>query len=124
MAKRRVASNSLKALEVEWRKYNKDMRQRHMHSSQFNSLDEYINYKHGRVKQTKSRFKEYVPSDIFVTDRNEAPSKPDTVGVAGKKTTNRYTGSLVKGIATMHKSNAVPVITQEHAEAIAKMRRN
>jgi hypothetical protein len=35
----------------------------------------------------------------------------------------RYTGNLVVGIATMHKSNAVPVISKEHAEDISKMRR-
>mgnify|MGYP003111260858 CR=1 FL=1 len=32
-----------------------------------------------------------------------------------------YTGTLVKGIATMHKSNAVPVISQKEAEEISKM---
>jgi hypothetical protein len=36
----------------------------------------------------------------------------------------KYTGTLVKGIATMHKSNAVPVISQEEATDIANMRRN
>lgn len=35
-----------------------------------------------------------------------------------------YTGTLVTGIATMHKSNAVPVINQEQATEIANMRRN
>ena len=34
-----------------------------------------------------------------------------------------YTGTLIKGIATMHKSNAVPVINQEQATDIANMRR-
>lgn len=34
-----------------------------------------------------------------------------------------YTGTLVKGIATMHKSNAVPIIDQEQATDIANMRR-
>ena len=34
-----------------------------------------------------------------------------------------YTGTMVKGIATMHKSNAVPVIDQKQAEEIARMRR-
>ena len=34
-----------------------------------------------------------------------------------------YTGTLIKGIATMHKSNAVPVIDQEQATDIANMRR-
>lgn len=35
----------------------------------------------------------------------------------------KYTGTLVKGIATMHKSNAVPVIDQEQATEISSMRR-
>ena len=35
-----------------------------------------------------------------------------------------YTGTKVKGIATMHKSNAVPVFTDEQAIDIARMRRN
>jgi hypothetical protein len=34
-----------------------------------------------------------------------------------------YTGTMVKGIATMHKSNAVPVFSNEEAVDIAKMRR-
>ena len=34
-----------------------------------------------------------------------------------------YTGSLVKGIATMHKSNAVPVIDEEQMKDISRMRR-
>lgn len=35
----------------------------------------------------------------------------------------KYTGSLVKGIATMHKSNAVPVIDEEQMKDISRMRR-
>ncbi len=34
-----------------------------------------------------------------------------------------YTGTMVKGIATMHKSNAVPVFSNEDAVEISKMRR-
>lgn len=34
-----------------------------------------------------------------------------------------YTGTKVKGIATMHKSNAVPIFTDEEAVEISKMRR-
>jgi|TARA_B100001094_G_C17956261_1_gene683126 hypothetical protein len=45
-------------------------------------------------------------------------------GDCTKKETMKYTGTLVKGIATMHKSNAVPVISQEEATDIANMRRN
>jgi hypothetical protein len=34
-----------------------------------------------------------------------------------------YTGTLVKGIGTMHKSNAVPVINEEEMKDLARMRR-
>ena len=36
----------------------------------------------------------------------------------------QYTGTLIKGIATMHKSNAVPVLNDEEAKDLATMRRN
>lgn len=45
-------------------------------------------------------------------------------GDCTKQEPMKYTGTLVKGIATMHKSNAVPVISQEEATDIANMRRN
>jgi hypothetical protein len=35
----------------------------------------------------------------------------------------KYTGTLVTGIATMHKSNAVPIINDQEAKDIAAMRR-
>ena len=36
---------------------------------------------------------------------------------------NEYTGTKIKGIGTMHKSNAVPVFSDEEAIDISKMRR-
>lgn len=40
-----------------------------------------------------------------------------------KKFGNSYTGNKIKGIGTMHKSNAVPVFTDNEAKEIASMRR-
>jgi hypothetical protein len=67
-------------------------------------------------------------SNAMVTYRRDAgvtyeSVDSDTINTAPveKKT---YTGTLVKGIATMHKSNAVPIIDQEQATDIANMRRN
>ena len=54
----------------------------------------------------------YVSADI---------GSPSVCAAPEKKT---YTGTLVKGIATMHKSNAVPIIDQEQATDIANMRRS
>ena len=47
----------------------------------------------------------------------------DTGGNAVLKPSPVYTGTMVKGIATMHKSNAVPVFSDEEAIDISKMRR-
>jgi hypothetical protein len=47
----------------------------------------------------------------------------DTGGVATLAAPKVYTGTKVKGIATMHKSNAVPVFSDDEAVEISKMRR-
>ena len=68
-------------------------------------------------------------SDAMVTYRRDAgvtyQSADDSDGIntapVEKKT---YTGTLIKGISTLHKSNAVPIISQEEAIDIANMRRN
>ena len=41
----------------------------------------------------------------------------------GKTFQNLYTGDKIKGIGTMHKSNAVPIFSDEEAVDIAHMRR-
>jgi hypothetical protein len=47
----------------------------------------------------------------------------DTGGNATLAPAKVYTGTMVKGIATMHKSNAVPVFSDEQAIDISRMRR-
>ena len=46
-----------------------------------------------------------------------------TASYTEKRESLMYTGTLVKGIATMHKSNAVPVIDEEQMKDISRMRR-
>ena len=58
--------------------------------------------------------------------RRETPtyaSASGTAGVAARVEPPRYTGTLVKGIGTMHKSNAVPIINEQEMIDIARMRR-
>ena len=66
-----------------------------------------------QAKQYKSLMEEAIKDGTWL----------DQAGTTAKKENPVYTGTLVKGIATMHKSNAVPVINQQEAEDIAKMRR-
>jgi hypothetical protein len=51
------------------------------------------------------------------------PSLPFTAGPCTKAPDKVYTGTMIKGIGTMHKSNAVPIFTDEQAVEIATMRR-
>jgi hypothetical protein len=51
------------------------------------------------------------------------PSLNTGTGVAVKKESPTYTGSKVKGIGTMHKSNAVPIFSDDEAIEISQMRR-
>jgi hypothetical protein len=46
---------------------------------------------------------------------------PSVCAAPEKKT---YTGTLIKGIGTLHKSNAVPIINEQEAKDLATMRRN
>ena len=66
-----------------------------------------------QAKQYKSLMEEYMASGTYHT----------IAGDTSKKEPMKYTGTLIKGIATMHKSNAIPVINDEQAKDIARMRR-
>lgn len=51
------------------------------------------------------------------------PTSDRVEGICSKKQGNRYTGTFIKGVATMHKSNAVPITSSEDAKEVARMRR-
>lgn len=51
------------------------------------------------------------------------PSRDSGTGYAAKLTQQTYTGDKIIGIGTLHKSNAVPVFSDDEAKDIAKMRR-
>lgn len=52
------------------------------------------------------------------------PSRDTGGHVATAAPAKVYTGTKMKGIGTMHKSNSVPIFSDEEAIAIATMRRN
>ena len=90
--------------------------------------------KRKKKKPTGEVFKKYKPKADFSGTVMPKPfrrdegvtykSVDDSGAVCGKKESMKYTGTLVTGISTMHKSNAVPVINQEQATEISQMRRN
>ena len=58
-----------------------------------------------------------------LAESKQYPSRSDFAGSKGgtKVEPQRYTGDYVIGIATMHKSNAVPVTNPKHATEISEM---
>lgn len=56
-------------------------------------------------------------------DTKHIPSRDTAGGSASLAPAKVYTGTKVKGIGTMHKSNAVPIFSDEEAIAISNMRR-
>ena len=58
------------------------------------------------------------------TNGKSLPTSNYVGPIVGKKTANQYTGDFITGIATMHKSNMVPVSKNADAKEYATMRRN
>lgn len=64
-----------------------------------------------------------LPTYTYRGMENQYASREATDYVCHKTESPKYTGTLVKGISTMHKSNAVPIINEEEAKEHASMRR-
>lgn len=88
-----------------------------------------------RRKQKKPKgevYKKYKPQwqplkTTMYTHRSSDVHYPSAesagLSIAARPERQEYTGTLVKGISTMHKSNAVPIIDEQEAKDHASMRR-
>lgn len=132
--KKALTQKDIERYTVEWRKHNKAMRRANNHSLQYETLDDYISYVRGEYKAPIKSRGTYTPDTSWRRDEPKIPSAMEEAikngtfnrGCSGgtKKETPKYTGDLIVGIATMHKSNAVPVMRgTKQAEEIARMRR-
>lgn len=80
--------------------------------------------KMGYTGTVVQRSKRVVHNRVVADSNTTKLSNQIPVGVAAKQKPNVYSGErTLLGIATMHKSNSVPVFSQEDAESISKMRR-
>lgn len=83
------------------------------------------------IAQQKKKSKQGLSASVYVapklmhrgSDLPKIPSLPFTGGPCTRSEQKIYTGTKVKGIGTMHKSNAVPIFSDEEAKDISKMRR-
>ena len=111
--------------QVQWKKHNKWAKSNRLHDFIL-SFDDYIDYCHGKYKvqvQAAPRKLYQQPESPHKSSKQYPSVSNGMSGNTFKKEPQRYTGTLVKGIAQMHKSNAVPVIDKQSAIDIANMRR-
>ncbi len=106
----------------EFNEYNKLMKRL---GSKTKTLEQYKLYRSGKLRRYRGKSLPKSPLEA-TTYRRPSPVVPsgNEMGTfVGKKEEKKYTGDRLLGIATMHKSNMVPVFSQEAAEEIARMRR-
>ena len=127
----KMTAGRLQKLQKDHREHNKYMKRIHAHSNVM-TFDEYVEYVSGNFKaKTTTKSKEW-KYELTVRDTKEYPSVGNGVGVGLVKQPLQYTGERrLVGIATMHKSNMVPVCADDddkdgskQATEIAQMRRN
>ena len=65
--------------------------------------------------------KTLAPNSHSESDRQRISTSDTIPGNGSAKERNEYTGDYIVGIATMHKSNAVPVTSNQQAVDISRM---
>jgi hypothetical protein len=115
--KKKLTDGQYTKMCIDWVAYNKQMKKM---GCKTKTLEEYITYRQGKYKP---ELKGTPMPKYQVSDHRQKYPSGDGIGTTYARKENVYTGTLIKGIATMHKSNAVPIIDQKQAEEIARMRR-
>ena len=75
-----------------------------------------------RTRRTFTELRSNTP-EPYRRDTVEYRSASCTTGTTARVDPMYYTGTLIKGIGTMHKSNAIPVINEQEMKDLARMRR-
>ena len=115
--KTKLSSSKYSQYCMDWLEHKKDCKRLGIKPK---TMDEYIAYRQGNFKP---QLRGVAPTERYVSDHREKYPSGDGIGVSFARKENTYTGTLIKGIATMHKSNAVPIINEEQAHEVARMRR-
>ena len=137
--KRKITKAKLERWTVDLRKYNKQMKSLGMHNHMM-TMDQYIDYVHGQFVPAQSKptvvsTPWHQSGNSFERETKHIPSAVSSSSFAPalKKEPMQYTGERrLVGIATMHKSNMVPIFADDEedksgrkaATEIATMRRN
>lgn len=137
--KEKITKAKQEQLERDWRDRNQRLKGMGLPKETF---EQFLDWVYGRGKKEKEKTNPgkkvtkavaTLPKSLPAggANRNDG-SPPNTenrsrkewiTGAVSSPAAKVYTGTKVKGIATMHKSNAVPIFTDEEAIEVARMRR-
>ena len=125
MPRPKISSAKFKQLTKEWHEHNRWLKQCHLPKQTF---DEYVDSVFGVNKiSRKTDVKGRPKSPVYRAPENNYPSadiKKASPNATARRESKKYSGDLIAGIATMHKSNAVPVMKgTDEAKDISRMRR-
>ncbi len=139
--KEKITKKKQDELERGWRERNVRLKEMYLPKQTF---EQYLEWVYGKGTKTKEKCREKtspttntkiqtrsskdeilsVKKTLEENRKSKIPSKEDTVkGPCSSKPSPRYTGSKVIGIGTMHKSNMVPIFSDDEAKDISSMRR-
>ena len=122
---KKLTKKQLARYQEELKRHNKIWRNKDV-TLVFKSLEEYVDYIHGKVPKLNRIRSDYIPhyhhsnDPVYsLTDEGVLP-----LGTVEKKEKPQYSGTYVKGIALAHKSNYMAIGQEEDPESYSKMRRN
>ena len=139
----KVTKSQQEEIERGWRERNARLKQMGLPKE---TLEEYTDWLYGRGKKEKKKKNDRAVYKTTAAKAGTIQTQAATVvqkadeelegntpipkslglwitGPVSSKPSPVYTGTKVKGIGTMHKSNAVPVFSDEEAVDISRMRR-
>lgn len=146
--KDKITKAKQEQLERDWKERNVRLKQMGLPKESF---EQFLEWVYGRGKKEKTKEKNWTENKASITctysndkksqdenlevkepkhkDEGEVDMEPPrslklwVTGPVASKPSPVYTGTKVKGIGTMHKSNAVPIFTDDEAIEISRMRR-
>jgi hypothetical protein len=75
------------------------------------------------IIESSDRSDNKIQDEVCTSDVSVSKLRHWVTGPCSSKPSPIYTGTKVKGIGTMHKSNAVPIFSDDEAKEISSMRR-
>ncbi len=112
-------------LETGWKERNKMLKSIGLPKESF---EQYMEWVFGQGKKTKTSTNVAIQPKAIVRTTTTTKTTPVLPaewykGATAAKESKVYTGDKMIGVATMHKSNMVPVFSDDSAKDISKMRR-